>query len=160
MEKIINEFKTFITKGNVIDLAVGVIIGGAFTSIVNGLTQNILQPLINWVIALIGGKNALAGAVTILMGSSDDLAHAIYINWGAFISSIINFFLIAVVLFFLVKLINKSREATEKLKLKELEKYYTKHPDKRPIIKEEPPKETQENILKEIRDLLKKSNKQ
>mgnify|MGYP003311415034 CR=1 FL=1 len=157
MKKIFNEFKAFISKGNVIDLAVGVIIGGAFTAIVNGLTQNVLQPLINWVIALIGGKDALSGAVTVLSGSADDLANAIYINWGAFITAIINFFLVAVVLFFIVKLINKARESAEKVKAMELEKFYEKHPDKRPVVKVETPKQTQEEILAEIRDLLKES---
>lgn len=157
MKKIFNEFKAFISKGNVIDLAVGVIIGGAFTAIVNGLTQNVLQPLINWVIALIGGKDALSGAVTVLSGSADDLANAIYINWGAFITAIINFFLVAIVLFFIVKVINKARESAEKVKAAELEKFYQKHPDKRPVVKEEEPKQTQEEILAEIRDLLKKS---
>lgn len=157
MKKIFNEFKAFISKGNVIDLAVGVIIGGAFTAIVNGLTQNVLQPLINWVIALIGGKDALSGAVTVLSGSADDLANAIYINWGAFITAIINFFLVAIVLFLIVKMINKARESAEKVKAAELEKYYEKHPDKRPVVKEEAPKQSQEEILAEIRDLLKKS---
>lgn len=160
MKKIFNEFKAFISKGNVIDLAVGVIIGGAFTAIVTALTTNILQPLINWLIAVIGGKDALSGAVTILKADPNDpsnLANAIYINWGAFISAIINFFLVAIVLFLIVKMINKARESAEKVKAAELEKYYQKHPDKRPVVKEEAPKQSQEEILAEIRDLLKKS---
>lgn len=153
--KILNEFKQFISRGNVIDLAVGVIIGGAFTAVVTALTTNILQPLINSLIALIVGKKSLAGAVTILIGSKNDLANAIYIDWGAFISAIINFFLVAIVLFFIVKLINKVRESGEKLKQLELEKYYEKHPEERPVVETKKPEQTEKEILKDIRDLLK-----
>ena len=64
MKKIIGEFKTFITRGNVVDMAVGVIIGGAFTGVVNGLSNYILKPIINWILALIIGKDGLSGAIT------------------------------------------------------------------------------------------------
>ena len=114
MKKVAGEFKKFITRGNVIDLAVGVIIGGAFTSIVTALTTNILQPLINALISVIFGDGSLA-VYTVLIGSIEDLDQAIYINWGAFISAIINFFLIALVLFFIVKFINKINDNKEKL---------------------------------------------
>lgn len=121
MKKFFGEFKTFITRGNVMDLAVGVIIGGAFTAIVTALTSNILQPLINWFLAaIIGGEDALASAVTILKpaydaGGAIDLANSIYINWGAFISAVINFILVALVLFAIVKSINKLSESNKKL---------------------------------------------
>ena len=62
MKKIANEFKTFITRGNVLDMAVGVIIGGAFTGVVNGLSNYILKPIINWLIALVWGKDTLSDA--------------------------------------------------------------------------------------------------
>ncbi len=113
MKKFFSEFKTFITRGNVMDMAVGVIVGGAFTAIVTALTANILQPLINWMLALIvGGEDALASAVTMLQTATDatgavDMANSIYINWGAFISAVINFILVAFVLFSIVKIINK-----------------------------------------------------
>ena len=150
------EFKAFITRGNVVDLAVGVIIGGAFTAIVTALTTHILQPLINALIALIGGKDALAGAVTILRGSEDDLANAIYIDWGAFVSAVINFLLVAFVLFVIVKIINRARESAEKIKALEREKYYEKHPEERPVESApEAPKPTEAELLTEIRDLLK-----
>ena len=108
MKKFFKEFKDFISRGNVIDLAVGVIVGGAFTAIVTALTTNILRPLINWIIYLCGGGEGIA-AYTFLVGSAEDMDSAIYIDWGAFISAIINFVLIAFVLFLIVKAINKAK---------------------------------------------------
>ena len=119
MKKFFAEFKKFITRGNVLDLAVGVIVGGAFTAIVNGLSNNVIRPLINWLIALVGGKDGLASAVTYLSKAYTtdtngnkivDLANSIYIDWGAFIAAIIDFFIIAFTVFMIVKLINVSRE--------------------------------------------------
>ena len=85
MRKFINEFKEFINRGNVMDMAVGVIIGGAFTSIVTALTNNIINPLIS----------VVAG--------------------GAFISACINFLIVAFVVFCLVKALNKAKDLSEKL---------------------------------------------
>ena len=59
MKKFFEEFKKFITRGNVVDMSVGVIVGGAFTAIVNGLSNNILKPIVNWILALILGANSL-----------------------------------------------------------------------------------------------------
>ena len=109
MKKFFKEFKQFISKGNVLDMAVGVIIGGAFSAIVTALTNNILMPCINWIL---GGEDGLQGAYTFLTkkyveGTTEiDLASSIYIDWGAFITAIINFLLIAIVLFCIVKAIN------------------------------------------------------
>ena len=118
------EFKKFITRGNVLDMAVGVIVGGAFTAIVNGLSNFILKPLINALLAVMLGDGALEGAVTILGkpammedGVTIDLANSIYIDWGSFISAVINFFIIAFVLFSIVKMFNRISEAQEKLAL-------------------------------------------
>ncbi len=117
MKKVVGEFKKFISRGNVIDLAVGVIIGSAFTAIVNALTKSVLQPVINWILYLISGKQgSLEGVYTFLVGSAEDLTTAIYIDWGALISAMINFLLIAVVLFLIVKFINKVKENNEKMK--------------------------------------------
>ena len=112
------EFKKFITRGNVLDMAVGVIVGGAFTAIVNGLSNNILKPLINWMLAAVLGGEGLSGAITMLSPKYDEagallLAESIYIDWGAFISAIINFFLIAFVLFMIIKFFNRIAEARE-----------------------------------------------
>lgn len=155
------EFKKFITRGNVVDLAVGVIIGGAFTAIVTALTANILQPLINWLISLLGGGDALASARTILSrvnlaDGTIDWASSIYIDWGTFISAIINFLLVAFILFLIVKIINGAKDKAEKIKAAELEKYYEKHPEERPVAPApEAPKPTTEELLGQIRDILK-----
>ena len=119
MKKFFSEFKKFISRGNVIDLAVGVIIGGAFSAIVTALTNHILMPVINWLLSLIIGKDGMEGAVTVLSPATDDLgnidlANSIYIDWGAFISAIINFLLIALVLFLIIKAINSLNEGFKK----------------------------------------------
>lgn len=121
MKKFFNEFKAFVSRGNVMDLAVGVIIGGAFSAIVTALTTNILQPLINWVIAAIFGSNSNAPVYTVLRGvyntdGSLDTANSLYIDWGAFISAIINFILIALVLFLIIKTFNRINEQNQNLK--------------------------------------------
>ena len=124
MKKFFEEFRKFITRGNVIDMAVGVIVGSAFTAIVNGLSNFILKPLINWVMALIFGADSLSELYTVLRGvyledGTLDLANSIYIDWGSFINAIINFFIIAFVLFSIVKVINRfrseHREFSEKM---------------------------------------------
>lgn len=156
------EFKEFISRGSVIDLAVGIIIGGAFTAIVTALTGHILTPLINWLISSIFKGNALESARTILgqpvfneLGQID-WDKSLFIDWGAFIGAIINFILIAFVLFLIVRTINKAKEAKEKLVAKELEKYYEKHPEEKPKpIEPGVPAPTQEELLTQIRDILK-----
>ncbi len=125
MKKFFDEFKKFITRGNVLDMAVGVIVGGAFTGIVNGLSNYILKPIINWLLSLVLGAKGLEGAVTFLSvaytkdangvdTSVIDMANSIYIDWGAFISAIINFLLIAFVLFSIVKIMNKIKDGNGK----------------------------------------------
>ena len=124
MKKFFEEFKKFITRGNVLDMAVGVIVGGAFTGIVNGLSNYVLKPIINWLLALILDGNGLEGAVTILgdpaldANGAIDLANSIYIDWGALISAIINFFIIAFVLFTIVKIMNKIQEGNDEFQVK------------------------------------------
>lgn len=132
MKKFFEEFKTFITRGNVVDMAVGVIVGSSFTAIVNGLSNFILKPLINALLALLFGQDSLSGIYTFLIRvdtTADvldeagnvigtqivpDLAQSIYIDWGAFINAIINFFLVAFVLFTIVKIFNRIREGHKK----------------------------------------------
>ena len=134
MKKFVGEFKKFITRGNVLDMSVGIIVGGAFTAIVNGLSNYILKPLTNWLLALILGKNSLSNIVTFLgqpayqLDASGnpvidattgqpvvDLANSFYIDWGAFINVIINFLLVALVLFTIVRIINRARENNERI---------------------------------------------
>ena len=127
MKKFFGEFKKFIQRGNVIDLAVGVIIGGAFSAIVTALTNNILMPIINWVLLMITGGKGLDSIYTYLdkkfvvneLGVETDvidLTNSIYIDWGAFITAIINFILIALVVFLIVKAINNLNEGVHKPK--------------------------------------------
>ena len=120
MKKFFSEFKKFITRGNVLDMAVGVIVGGAFTAIVNAMSNNILKPVINWVLAKLLGANALSELFTYLKTyltpeGGVDLTQSIYIDWGAFINAIINFILTAFVLFCIVKTMNSLKENNDKL---------------------------------------------
>ncbi len=101
MKKFFSEFKEFISKGNVLDLAVGVIIGGAFSSIVTSLTDNIIKPLINCI-----GGSEIQGKIH-LVGDN-------YIDYGAFISAIINFLIMAFIIFCIVKAVNKMMSLTKK----------------------------------------------
>ncbi len=121
MKKFFAEFKTFITRGNIVDMAVGVIVGSSFTAIVNSLSNNIFKPLINYLLTLIFGANSLSEVYTFLIKVNDpttgdvDLTQSIYIDWGTFINAVINFLLVAIVLFSIVKLINALREGQKKI---------------------------------------------
>ena len=153
IKKFFAEFKTFITRGNVLDMAVGVIVGGAFTAIVNGMSNFILKPLINWLLALILGKNGLEGTITMLSPAYSlaedgsilldetgkkvvDLANSIYIDWGSFINAVINFLLIAFTLFVIVRTINNIVKAREQAKLEIMEEA-TEKKAIRKIVKEQ-----------------------
>lgn len=94
----IAEFKKFIMRGNVMDMAVGVIVGGAFTSIVNSLNQDILTPIL----AIFGGTDF--SYLTLKLGTGEN---APVLNYGNFITAVINFLITALVIFLLIKLINK-----------------------------------------------------
>jgi large conductance mechanosensitive channel len=126
----IKEFRDFIARGNVLDLAVGIIIGVAFTAIVNSLVNDLINPLIG---LITGGVDFSSHVLRFGEGE-----HAATFRYGAFITAVINFLIIAWVVFLLVKAINKARSIvpTEKA------------PD-------EPKGPTQEEVLIEIRDLLK-----
>ncbi len=112
------DFKKFITRGNVLDMAVGVIVGSAFTAIVNALSNNILKPLINWLIAVIVGADSLENIHTVLFpvyleDGTIDWANTIYIDWGAFVNAIINFLLIAFTLFMIVRILTGIQKKME-----------------------------------------------
>lgn len=198
--KLIKEFKKFITKGNVVDLAVGMIIGAAFTAIVTALVNNIFKPLINAIplgnveglVTMLVEKNADGLTAAQIPAGTEfivDMTKSVYIDWGAFIMAIVNFLLTAVVLFAIIKLINKLRDGMGGMKnkaelvasLTDEEKATCKNPliprskELKAIIaaraeaeaakkaEEEAAaaaaaaaKESTEDILKDIRDLLKK----
>jgi large conductance mechanosensitive channel len=103
MKKFFSEFKEFISKGNVLDLAVGVIIGGAFSTIVTSLTEDIIQPFIN----CIGGAD-VQGKIR-LFGTEN------FVDYGSFISAILNFLIMALVIFLIVKGMNKLTSTADKL---------------------------------------------
>ena len=120
MKKFFGEFKKFITRGNVIDMAVGVIVGSSFTAIVNAMSNQILKPVINWLLALLFKADSLNEIYTFLKlvpaeDGTPDLTESIYIDWGAFINAVINFFLGAFVLFTIVKIVNRARDGQRAL---------------------------------------------
>lgn len=132
MKKFLEEFKAFAMRGNVLDMAVGVVIGSAFTSIVNSLVADIITPLLS---LLTRGIN-LAG-LSITLGQGEDAAELAY---GNFLQSILSFIIIAFAVFVMVKAINKLSHLRKEEEAK----------------KEEAPKgPTTEQLLAEIRDLMK-----
>ena len=128
---ILAEFKQFITRGNIVDMATGVIVASAFTKIVTSLTNNVFLPLVNYVVYLItGGKEVLLITVLnnqpYLLYSTDDAGvvtssinpECIFINWGIVVEAIINFILIAAIIFTIVKVINSTRKKLDAIKAK------------------------------------------
>lgn len=129
MKKVFKEFKTFIERGNVLDLAVGVVIGGAFGKIVTSLVDDVIMPLIG---IIIGGINFTG--LTLTIGDA-------VIKYGQFIQNVINFLIVAFCIFIIVKAINK---LTNKKDAK---------------ANEAPKKKEEVVLLEEIRNLIKKQNK-
>ena len=102
LKKIVKEFQDFISRGSVVDLAVGVIVGGAFTTIVNSLVANIIQPLISFIT---GGGAEIPGLAINLNGN--------IVDFGAFLSAVINFLITAAAVFAIVKALNKFNDIKE-----------------------------------------------
>ena len=141
MKKFIEEFKTFISKGNVLDMAVGVIVGGAFGAITSSLVGNVITPLLAW---LFGTPNT--DALNITLRAADEAAgtEALVLGLGTFVGAVINFLVIALVLFCVIKAFNQARELAAK---------------KEEVVEEAPaedPKPTTEELLGEILAELKK----
>ena len=130
MKKFFKEFGAFVARGNVIDMAVGIVIGGAFTAIISSLVETIFTPLIGMIL---GGID-FAG-INVTVGSA-------VLEIGVFLNKVIIFILTAFVLFLVIKAINKAKAKAEKKKAEE------------PAAPAEP--STEEKLLTEIRDLLKK----
>lgn len=141
MSKFLNEFKAFAVKGNAVDMAVGVIIGGAFGKIVSSIVNDIIMPPIGWLIGGVNFSDLKFTLPTVKLG--DDTMQAATINYGAFIQTIIDFVIIAFCVFLLVKGINK------------LASIKKKEEEKAEPAKEEPKPTKEELLLTEIRDLLK-----
>lgn len=146
------KFKKFAFKGNVVDMAVGVVVGGAFGKIVTSLVNDLITPLIS---LLTGGANFselfvilnAKGADTAAIKTIEAAKEAGFatLNYGNFIQTVIDFFIIALSIFMFVSLIQKARDISEAKKKAEEE-----------AAPAEPPKPTAEELLTEIRDLLKK----
>lgn len=139
--KFLNEFKQFAMRGNVIDLAVGVIIGAAFGKITNSLVGDIIMPPIG---VLVGGVNFTDLVITLKQASvsaTGEVIPAVTINYGSFIQTVIDFLIIAFTIFIFIKLINKLNR---------------QKPKETPATPPTPPADVQ--LLTEIRDLLKQQS--
>lgn len=120
----VKEFKEFISRGSIVDMAVGVVVGGAFTTIVNTLVKSVLTPLVNWIIYLICGGNteAFSSLDVILIPAVVDpetgvvTKEATVLGFSDLLTAIMNFFLIALTLFCVIKFINKVRADADALK--------------------------------------------
>ena len=133
MKKFFLEFKEFAMRGNVLDMAVGVILGGAFGKITTSLVNDVFMPLIGM---LIGGVDL--GKLSIVLKPATDTAEAVTLGIGTFLTTIIDFVLVAFVIFLMIKTINRFRRKKEE------------EPEP-----EKPKDPTTEELLAEIRDLLK-----
>jgi large conductance mechanosensitive channel len=135
----LNEFKEFALRGNVMDMAVGIIMGAAFTAIVNSLVNDVIMPPIGTVTGGVDFKNlffALNGQTYDSLAAAKD-AHAPTLNYGVFVNAIISFLIVSFVVFLLVKGVNRMMRKEEQ----------------RPAAPPAPPREVV--LLEEIRDLLK-----
>ena len=170
MKKLFKEFAAFINKGNALALAIGVIIGGAFTGIVTAINQKIISPIIGWIL---GGESLAENPslTTILVQHTElnELGEEIVvvdnaIYWGALIQAVIDFILIAIVLFLIFKVIGYVRNASvrahnrlvKKLK-KQGQPVVEEVVAEEPVVVEEPKPSDEVLLLTEIRDLLSKN---
>ncbi len=138
MKSFFEEFKTFAMRGNVLDLAIAVVVGGAFGKIVTSLTNDIIMPIVG----LLTGGMDFSSLVWTLKDAHDDVA-AVTVNYGIFINTIVSFIIVAFSIFMLVKTLNKLQELQKEKEEKKEEK-------------EEKKPSREEVLLTEIRDLLKK----
>ncbi|MBI5753619.1 large-conductance mechanosensitive channel protein MscL [Candidatus Peregrinibacteria bacterium] len=140
----LKEFKNFAIKGNVVDMAVGIIIGTAFGKIVTSLVSDLIMPPIGWLTGGVDFSN-----LKVVLKPAEGKTEAVSINYGAFINNIINFLIIAFTIFFVIKQMNRLRERFHKSDAaKEEKQLSSKH---RELIK-------QTALLEEIRDHLKRKN--
>ncbi len=141
MKKFFDEFKAFISKGNVMDMAVGVIVGGAFAAITGSLVSNIITPLL-----AVAFNSPNTDALNITLRPATEEAEAIVLGFGTLLGAILNFIIIAFVLFCVIRAFNKAKDLAEKAKKKEEEEAKAA----------EPPKPTTEELLTEILEELRK----
>lgn len=137
-----DEFKKFAFKGNVLDLAIGVIMGGAFGKIVTSVVNDLIMPVLGYLMAGIAFKDMKYVMSEAIMEGETVIKPEAAIMYGNFIQNVVDFLIVALSIFLFIKLINKSKE-----KLKKQEETAPEP--------EAPPAPTQEELLTEIRDLLK-----
>ncbi len=149
MKKFFEEFKTFITKGNVMDMAIGVIVGGAFGAITSSLVSNVITPLLAYIF---GAPNTDALNITLraaeVDASGEVVKEALVLGLGTFVGAIVNFLVIALVLFSVIKAINKARALAEAKKKAEEEAAAAE-------AEPEEPKPTAEELLGAILEEIK-----
>ncbi|MBQ7835469.1 MAG: large-conductance mechanosensitive channel protein MscL [Ruminiclostridium sp.] len=141
------EFKEFISRGNVIDMAVGVIIGGAFTKIVNSVVSDLIMPALGVLTGNIDFAELKIVLSEAVMEGETVVKEELAIRYGVFLDALLNFLLIAICVFAMVKVINTIKTQAEKLKKKEEEEAAAEAPAPAP--------DPQLVLLEEIRDLLK-----
>ena len=148
MKKFFSEFKEFAMRGNVVDMAVGVIIGSAFGKIVSSLVNDIIMPLIG---VVTGGMNFTDYKLVVqkaVMDGQEIIKPEVTMNWGAWVQTVVDFLIVAFCIFVMIKFINNLRKKAERQKEAEAEPA---------PAAPEPTKE--EQLLAEIRDLLKEQQK-
>ena len=126
------DFKKFVNRGNIIDLATGIIIGASFTAVVNSLVNDILMPLISRIINydLTGAKVELRPEIVEIVDGEEVITQtAIYLRYGQFIQNLLNFLLIAIVIFLLVRLIRGLKQGYIKSEIKYIKKLKARHPE-------------------------------
>lgn len=150
MKKLVEEFKAFISRGNVLDMAIGVVIAGSFGKITASLVNDLLMPLIAWIC---GARDMTALNVIVRPAVVDEagevVKEAITLGFGTFVGTIVDFLLVALVIFAIVKAFNKARSIAEAKKKKEEEEAAAAAP-------EEPAKPTTEELLTAILEELRK----
>lgn len=147
-KSIFTEFKEFISRGNVMDMAVGVIIGGAFTKIVNSVVSDLIMPALGLLTGNIDFAELKLVLSEAVMEGETVVKEELAIRYGVFLDALLNFLLIAVCVFAVIKVINTVKEKAEKLRKKEEEEAKAEAPAPAP--------DPQLLLLEEIRDLLKK----
>jgi len=137
--KMLDEFKAFVMRGNVVDMAVGIIIGGAFGKIISSFVADVLMPPIGLLLGGLDFKDMVYTMKEAVMAGTEVVTPAVTINYGLFIQNIVDFLIIAFAIFMAIRYINSMKKEEE------------------PAAPEAPPAPTkEETLLAEIRDLLKK----
>lgn len=166
------DFKKFISKGNIVDMAIGVVVGAAFSAVITALVQGVIMPLITLAIP----SGGIDGLVTVLNHSqalapegTDPSLIVVYwgipylknivnvINWGTFINALLYFLIVALILFIIMKTYLTLKKKGDNMISAQMEKYYKKHPDERPAPAA--PKPTEVELLQKILDELKAKEK-